>query len=91
MGNPMFNLRHTAVMMVMLVVVVLIKVLAFLGVAHKHMDEGALNAAFFNSLPLIPHPGDPQAVQLLHHRVGIGKELQQGGSEHIPGGPHAAV
>ena len=78
-------------MMVMLVMVVLVKVFALLGVTHKHMDVGALNTAFYRGLPLVAHPGDPQAVQLLHHRVGIGKELQQGGGEHISGGAHAAV
>ena len=89
--DPVPDFLHAAVMMVILVMVVLVKVFVLLGVAHKHMDAGALNAAFLRRLPLVAHPGDPQSVQLLHHRVGIGKELQQGGGEHISGGPHAAV
>ena len=91
MGNPVFNLLNAAVVVFVGMMVMGVMVFALLRVSHINMDMGALNAAFLRLLPFIAHPGNAQGVQLLHQSIGVRKQFQQGGGEHVPRCAHAAV
>ena len=92
MAMSVFVIVSSLVMVVLMPVVMGMVVVAVLLLSvHRHGQMGACDTAFHRTLPLIADAGYAQAVQLRQEAVRVGQKLQQGGGQHVPGGPHGQV